>query len=196
MRLGRKLSIFCALLLFLLSGCASTSTQGSAIHAGATPKPTFFPTPTASSRVPTSTPTARVTSFQPNDHDPFQANFVENAPIVACPPSSRPTVWCFNVTGVGPSLPYGMISFHSFDINFQATDTRGCQPTTRQGSISIGKDTVLFTASGTWCVPLVHFVYQVSGGTGKFQHARGKGTIAIPDPYHNVLEYWTGTLTP
>lgn len=33
-----------------------------------------------------------------------------------------------------------------------------------------------------------------TGGTGKFQHARGKGSIDIPDPLKNELEYWTGSL--
>jgi hypothetical protein len=180
-------------LLLLLSGCGSASVQQSPHHASSSPTSTLLPAPT-NTVLPTSTET--VQSYQPNDHDPFQANFIENAPVVPCPPSSRPTVYCFNVTGVGPSIPYGMISFHSFDINFRATDTSGCQPTTRQGSIFIGKDTVLFTASGTWCLSLVHFVYQVIGGTGKFQHARGKGSIFIPNPTSQVFEYWTGTLTP
>ncbi|HJT57635.1 MAG TPA: hypothetical protein VJ761_14125 [Ktedonobacteraceae bacterium] len=43
---------------------------------------------------------------------------------------------------------------------------------------------------------LVHFAYQVTGGTGTFQHAHAKGSIDIPDPLHNILEYWSGTLTP
>ncbi|MDQ2714076.1 MAG: hypothetical protein M3Z08_04140 [Chloroflexota bacterium] len=60
----------------------------------------------------------------------------------------------------------------------------------------IGKDTVKITASGPACQNLVSFTYQVTGGTGPFQHARGKGSIAIPaeNPTPHLLEYWTGTL--
>lgn len=190
MRFARNRIIFWnAVLLLLLSGCANSRAHQSPPHAGARETSTFI-----------TTPTSTVRTYQPNDHDPFQANFIERAPEVTCPPSSRPTVMCFSVTGAGSSIPYGQISFSSFDINFQAPgsvqDPNACEPTTRQGSIYIGGNTALFTSNGTWCVSLVHFVYQVTGGTGTLQHAHGKGSIYIPDPLHNSLEYWTGTLTP
>ena len=195
MRFARS-QIICwsALLLLLLPGCGSAPAQPSPTHASITPPPTFLPTPTST-----------VLSFLPNDHDPFQANFIERAPLTTCPPSSRPTDLCFNVSGSGPSIPYGPITFTSFDSNFLApgkppldyTHDQGyCEPPTRQGSIAIGEDMVRFTASGTWCWSLVHFVYQVTGGTGAFRHAQGKGSIDIPNPTHNIMEYWTGTLTP
>jgi hypothetical protein len=105
---------------------------------------------------------------------------------------------CWNVTGVGNSIPYGTIAFNSFDINYVGplNDPDGCKPTARKGTIDIGNATANFTSSGTWCINLVHFVYEVIGGTGRFHHAYGKGSIFIPDPDHNVIEYWTGTLTP
>ncbi|HJT58018.1 MAG TPA: hypothetical protein VJ761_16055 [Ktedonobacteraceae bacterium] len=53
MRATWKLIIFCTLMLFLLAGCASTSTPGSTTHAGVTPKPTLLPTPIPSNSVPT-----------------------------------------------------------------------------------------------------------------------------------------------
>jgi hypothetical protein len=195
----RQVLIWSTLLLFALVGCASTSTQTaptSKSQTGTTPTP-----------IPTISPTSSIAvqSYQPHDYDPFQANFTERAPTILCPHSSRPTDLCFNVTGAGDSVPYGSISFSSFDINFLApgkppldyTEDQGyCEPTTRQGTIYIGNATAKFTASGTWCWPLVHFVYHVIGGTGTFRHAHGKGSIFIPNPTSNIIEYWTGTLIP
>ena len=203
MRFARsQVILLTTLLLLLLPGCGSSTTQQPSTHTGTAPTPTFPPTPTF-----LPTPTNTVVSFLPNDHDPFHAYFNESAPVTPCPPSpNKPTDLCFNVTGSGTSIPYGPISFTSVDINFLAPgkgpisnygyDPGYCEPTTRQGSITIGGDMIMFTASGTWCYSLVHFVYQITGGTGKFQHARGKGSIDIPNLTQNVLEYWTGTLTP
>lgn len=194
MKLARR-SIICwsALLLLVLAGCGSATTQPSAAHAGATPTP------------PLPTPTFGVVALHPPDHDPFQANFSERATIAACPASSRPIDTCFGVTGYGISTPYGDISFSSFDINFLVPgkppldyrhDQGYCEPTTRQGTIAIGQDMVQFTASGTWCWPLVHFDYRITGGTGAFLHAHGKGAIDIPNSPDGLVEYWTGTLAP
>ncbi len=192
MRLARsRITIGLALLLLFLSGCASA-------HA-----PEHY-TPTTVPPLPTNTPYP----FLVNDHDPFQAVITENAPVALCPSSSRPTDLCFNVTGTGNAVPFGAISFSSFDINFVAPgkgpitnynqDPGYCEPTTRNGSITLAsmKATLAFAASGTWCFSLVHFKYQVTGGAGKFRDAHGSGAIYIPDPVHNTTEYWTGTLTP
>jgi hypothetical protein len=204
-RAGSKfIFYFCnACLLLVLSGCGGSSVQQSPNHVSSSPTSTLLLEPT-NTVLPT--PTETIQSYQPNDHDPFQANFVERALTQECPSTSKPTDLCFIVTGAGPSIPYGSISFQSFDINFLAPgkgpiknydhDPGYCESTTRQGSIAIGADMVMFTASGTWCYTLVHFVYQVSGGTGKFRHAQGKGSIFIPGPTFQVIEYWTGTLTP
>ena len=114
---------------------------------------------------------------------------------------------CWHAAGTGNSIPYGPLTFTSFDINFSVPGKPSvygnphpdfCEPTTRQASITIGKDTIQVRASGTWCANRVHFAYQVTGGTGAFGHARGTGSILIvqntyPQP---ILEYWTGTLTP
>ncbi len=191
---GNQIIFWSTLLLLLLSGCGSVPAQRATAHAGTTPTSTI-----------PSTPTSTPLPFLPHDRDPFQATFIERAPVTTCPPSSKPTDLCFNVSGSGTSLPYGPITFTSFDINFlqpggtsaiNSDNPNSCEPTTRQGSIYIGHDTIRFTASGTWCVSLVHFVYQVTGGTGTFRQARGTGSISIPDPLNQVLEYWTGTLTP
>ncbi len=184
-------SLFFWGVLLWLAGCGSVPAQPSAAHADATPPP-FSPKPGA-------------VALHPPDHDPFQANFTKSAHIAACPRSSRPIDLCFNVIGYGVSLPNGDISFSSFDSNFLApgkppldyTHDQGyCEPTTRQGTITIGSSMVQFTASGTWCWALVHFDYRVTGRTGAFRHAHGKGSIDIPYPTSNVLEYWTGMLAP
>ena len=190
---ARRHNIFWSVLLLLMAGCATSPIQQSPTHASPTPIPTFL-----------STSTNTPLPFLPNDHDPFQATFVERAPGAPCPASPRPTDICFNVYGSGRSIPYGPITFTSFDINylvpgqpsFSNNQIPNCEPTTRQGKITIGKDTIMFMASGTWCVSEVQFAYQVTGGTGKFRHAHGKGSISIPNPLNQVLEYWTGTLTP
>jgi hypothetical protein len=189
------------LLLLLLSGCGSAPAQSSPTHVVTPPTPTIPPAPT-------DTPLP----FLPHDHDPFQATFIEYPSSLytyytPCPPSPRPTDVCWHVAGEGTSIPYGSLTFTSFDINFSVPGKPSiydnahpdyCEPTTRQASIAIGKDMVRFAASGTWCAALVHFAYQVTGGTGPFQHAHGTGSITInqttyPQP---ILEYWTGTLTP
>lgn len=142
----RPLIFWSALLLFLLAGCGGAPAQPAA-HAGVTPTP------------PASTPTRKVVPLHPPDHDPFQANFNESAPNAPCPASSRPTDLCFDVIGSGLSIPYGPISFNSFDTNFLAPgkgpiptyshNPGYCEPTTREGTITIGQDKALFTASGT-----------------------------------------------
>jgi hypothetical protein len=201
MRFARSQIIYwSSLLLFLLSGCAGATVKPSHAHVGSTPTATFAPAPT-------DTPLP----YLPHDHDPFQAT-IEEYPsslynyLVPCPPLSRPTDVCFHVAGSGNSIPYGSLTFTSFDINFRVPGKPPiygnphpdyCEPTTRQANVSIGADIVRFTASGTWCASVVHFAYQVTGGTGRFQHAHGRGSITIfqntyPQP---ELEYWTGTLT-
>ncbi len=135
MRFARSQVIFWStLLLLLLSACGSAPVQPSPTHAGTTPTLTFPPTPT---NIPL--------PFLPNDHDPFQATFIERAPVTTCPPSSKPTDLCFHVSGTGTSIPYGSLSFTSFDINFlqpggtsaiNSENPHSCEPTTRQGSLS------------------------------------------------------------
>ena len=146
-----KHMIFWSVFLLLVVGCANTPARQPSTHASSTlpSVPTILPTPT-------NTPLP----FLPNDHDPFQATFVERAPGAPCPPSPKPTDICFNVFGTGRSIPYGPITFTSFDINFLVpgrpsfsnNQIPNCEPTTRQGTITIGKDTIMFKASGTWCV--------------------------------------------
>ncbi len=102
MRFARSQVIFWStLLLLLLSACGSAPVQPSPTHAGTTPTLTFPPTPT---NIPL--------PFLPNDHDPFQATFIERAPVTTCPPSSKPTDLCFHVSGTGTSIPYGSLSNH------------------------------------------------------------------------------------
>src|SRR5437660_5374993 len=84
-RLNRSQYIFwSALLLLLLTGCNSTPAQHSPTHAGTTPTPTFSPTPASP-----------VWSYLPNDHDPFQATFVERPTYATSPhPPSPPAMRC------------------------------------------------------------------------------------------------------
>lgn len=192
---------WCVLFLLLLSGCTSLPAQPPSTQAGPTPTATLPPAP-ADTLLP----------YLPHDHDPFQATFMEDPSSlytynVPCPPSPRPTDVCWHVAGSGNSIPYGSLTFTSFDINFSVPGKPSvygnahpdfCEPTTRQASIIIGKDTIRVMASGTWCMKLVHFAYHVTGGTGVFGHTHGTGSILIvQDTYPQpILEYWTGTLTP
>lgn len=196
MRFVRSYIIFASVfLLILLSGCGGTSSQPSQTHMSITPTSTTGPTPTPS---PTPLPTL------PNDHDPFQVTFLESSYFVPCPNSIKVADVCWNVSGTGTSIPYGPITFSSFDTNFYAPGKPSivgkwdfCEPTTRQGSIVLGKDTLKFSARGSFCPDEVQFAYTVTAGTGKFQHAHGKGSITIPPAYTTgtaELEYWTGTL--
>src|SRR5579884_554466 len=137
MQFTRRYIIFWSVLLLLIAGCDSTPAQQTSTHASFTPTPTFSPAPTI-----LPTPTNTPLPFLPNDHDPFQATFVERAPGAPCPPSPKPTDICFNVFGTGRSIPYGPITFTSFDINFLVpgqpsfsnNQIPNCEPTTRQGT--------------------------------------------------------------
>ena len=180
------------LLLLLLAGC--TSGQRPSAHAVITPTPTALLLPTLPP-----TPTDAPLPFLPHDHDPFQATFIEHSHYVTCPPPNQTSDICFNVSGSGTSIPYGSITFTSFDTSPNTFgNSPECVPQSRLANVVIGKDTVKITANGPACRKLVSFSYVVTGGTGKFQHARGNGSISIPaeNPTRYLLEYWTGTLVP
>jgi hypothetical protein len=101
--------LFCRLPLLLLTGCIGASTPGATTCATTSPEPTMPPIATATNGIPTSTPHP---SFNPPTPTiTILSRPTLSAPLATCPPEPRPTVRCFNVTGEGPSIPYGMISF-------------------------------------------------------------------------------------
>jgi len=59
--------------------------------------------------------------------------------------------------------------------------------------------TLTIHTTGMYCVPgcPVQFTFTVTGGTGKYLHAAGGGTIAVGPAGNNppiATEFWSGTI--
>jgi hypothetical protein len=59
-------------------------------------------------------------------------------------------------------------------------------------------DSITFTGTGNFCraTQAANFTYTITGGSGKYLHASGGGTILVPLPTSSSTgtEAWTGSL--
>ena len=93
-----------------------------------------------------------------------------------------------------------MISFAGTDILYVLPEGTSCGSAERDGALKLADgDTITIHATGRYCVPAyaVQFTFTVTGGTGKYRHAAGGGTIAV-GPARNTPptadEFWSGTI--
>lgn len=181
------------LILVILSLCflASCGTSPATTISSSTPTatPTTLP-PTTS--VPTPTPTT--------DRDPFQVNFLQHYQLIDCPAEPNPTKLCYNLQDDPSASSLGTISFAGTDILYVLPKGNSCGPAERYGALKLPKgNTLTIHATGMYCIPSypVEFTFTVTGGTGKYWHATGGGTIAVgPARDHppTATEFWSGTI--
>jgi hypothetical protein len=184
----RSMPVLVVLSLCLLTGCGAspaTTTRRS------TPTAVQMTLPPATS-VPTPTPTP--------DRDPFQVNFLQHYRLIDCPAEQNPTNLCYTLQDDPSASSLGTVSFAGTDILYVLPQGASCGPAERNGAVKVADgDTITIHAMGTYCVPgyPVQFTFTVTGGTGKFRHASGGGTIDV-GPARNspptATEFWSGTI--
>ena len=180
--------VLVVLSLGFLAGCgASQATPTSSSTATATP--TTLPTATS---VPSPTPTI--------DRDPFQVNFLQHYQLIDCPAEPNQTNLCYNLQDDPSASSLGKISFAGTDILYLLPEGTSCGPAERHGVLMLATGgTITIHATGRYCVPgyPVQFSFTVTGGTGKYQHATGGGTIAVGPARNNpptADEFWSGSI--
>jgi hypothetical protein len=184
----RSVLVVVVLSLCLLVGCGA-SPAATTIRATPTAVPTTLPPATA---VPTPTPTP--------DRDPFQVNFLQHYQIIACPTEPNPTNLCYTLQDDPGTSSLGTVSFAGTDILYMLQTGTTCGPAERHGALKVvNGDTISIHATGTYCVPgyPVQLTFTVSGGTGKYRHASGGGTIDVGPAKDNpptATEFWSGTI--
>jgi hypothetical protein len=184
----RSVPILVVLSLCFLAACgASPATTNSS--STSTASPTTLPPATST---PSPTPTT--------DQDPFQVNFLQHYHLIDCPAEQNPTTLCYTLQDDPSTSSLGMISFAGTDILYVRPKGSSCGPAERQGAFKLANgDTITIHATGMYCVPgyPVQFTYTVTGGTGKYQHAVGRGTIAVGPAKNSpptATEFWSGTI--
>ena len=127
-------------------------------------------------------------------------NFLQHYKVIACPAESSQTNLCYNLQDDPSASSLGMISFAGTDILYLMPEGNSCGPAERHGVLKLADgDTITIHATGKYCVPgfPVQFTFTVTGGTGKYQHAAGGGTIAVGPASNNpptATEFWSGTI--
>jgi hypothetical protein len=184
----RSVPVLVVLSLCWLAGCgASPATTTS--RSTPTAAPTTLPLATS---VPSPTPTT--------DRDPFQVNFLQHYQVIACPAEPNPTNLCYTLQDDPSASSLGMISFAGTDILYVLSEGTRCGPAERKGALKLADgDTLTIHATGTYCVPgyPVQFTFTVTGGTGMYQHAAGRGTIAVGPASNSpptATEFWSGSI--
>jgi hypothetical protein len=170
----RSVPVLVVLSLCFLASCGASP---------ATTESSSTPTVTRTT-LPTSTPSPTPTT----DRDPFQVNFLQHYRLIACPAEPNPTTLCYTLQDDPSASSLGKISFAGTDILYVRSKGSSCGPAERQGAFKLADgNTITIHATGTYCVPgyPVQFTYSVTGGTGKYRHAAGRGTIAVGPASNN-----------
>ena len=186
----RSVSVLVILSLCFLAGCGAspvttTSRSTSTAAPTATPQATSVPSPT---------PTP--------DRDPFQVNFLQHYQVIACPAEPKPTNLCYTLQDDPSASSLGRIWFSGTDILYVLPEGTRCGPAERSGALKLANGgTLTIHATGMYCVPgyPVQFTFTVTGGSGKYQHASGGGTIAVGPARNNpptATEFWSGSIRP
>jgi hypothetical protein len=127
-------------------------------------------------------------------------NFLQHYQVIDCPARPNPTNLCYNLQDDPGDSSSGMISFAGTDILYVLPEGASCGPAERKGALKLADgDTIVIHATGRYCVPEypVQFTFTVTGGTGKYRHAAGGGTIAVGPARNNpptANEFWSGAI--
>ena len=174
--------------LCLLVGCGASPAATASRTTPTTVPATLPPTPSVQSPTPTT------------DRDPFQVNFLQHYQIIACPDEQNQTTLCYTLRDDPSASSLGRVSFAGTDILYVRPQGSDCGPAERVGVLKVAAgDAVTIHATGMYCVPgyPVQFTFTVTGGTGKYRHASGGGTIDV-GPARNspptATEFWSGTI--
>jgi hypothetical protein len=134
------------------------------------------------------------------DRDPFQVNFLQHYQVIACPTEPNQTNLCYTLQDDPSTSSLGMVSFAGTDILYVLQEGNSCGTAERKGALKLADgDTITIHATGKYCVPgyPVQFTFTVTGGTGKYRHATGRGSIAVGPARNNppiATEFWSGTI--
>jgi hypothetical protein len=179
-------------LAILLSACSifsGTSTTGSS-------KKTPTAAPVSTSPEPTLSPTMTAT-LGPSSQK-FQVVFTDHYTAADCGGTSPPGTVCVTSSGSGQETKLGVVSLQRTSI-YAPGGADSCGPATTKGTLTLATgDSITFTGTGNFCraTQSASFTYTFTGGTGKYLHAAGGGTIQVPLPTSSSTgtESWAGTL--
>ena len=184
----RSVPVLVILSLCFLVGCDGSPTTTTS---PATPTTiTVTPPPAISVSPPTPTP----------DRDPFQVNFLQHYQLISCPAEPNQTNLCYTLQDDPSTSSLGTVSFAGTDILYALPQGASCGPAERTGALKLANgDIITIHARGTYCVPgyPVQFTFTTTGGTGKYRHASGRGTIDVGPARNNpptAEEFWSGTI--
>lgn len=183
-----SVSVFVVLSLCFLATCGSSQ---AVTPSSSTPKAA-----STTLQLPTSTPSPTPTP----DRDPFQVHFLQHYQLIDCPVEPNPTALCYTLHDDPSTSSLGKVSFAGTDILYVRPQGSSCGAASRRGAFKLADgDTVTIRATGMYCIPgyPVQFTYTVTGGADRYQHAAGKGTIAVGPASNSpptATEFWSGTI--
>lgn len=175
-------------LALLLSACGSETSVGTS-----TPQSTA--TPSTPATVVSHGPTA---TALPPGVAALQGTLSENYATVSCPAGKPSGTICVSASGTGPLSSLGNVAImRTASLDPGGADS--CGPSTMTGTLTVdGGDTLSFAATGTFCrgTASARYTYTITGGTGAYRSASGKGNITIPRPPSSSTDIltWDGTL--
>lgn len=127
-------------------------------------------------------------------------NFLQHYQVIPCPAEPSQTNLCYTLQDDPSASSLGETSFAGTDILYLLPEGSSCGPAERKGALKLADgDTITIHATGRYCVPAypVQFTFTVTGGTGRYRHVAGAGTIAV-GPARNTPptadEFWSGSI--
>jgi len=191
-----RLGLAVTILLFLLGTLAACNPTQTPTSAGSSTRTVPVVQPSATAIPPTATPTIVPTATP--DLGVFQVYFSDHYTAAACSGTYPTGTVCVTTTGSGQEAGLGNLSLSRTSI-YAPGGSDSCGPATTQGTLGLATgETITFTGTGTFCraSQVANFSYTITGGTGQYVHATGKGTIYVPLPTSSSsgTEGWAGTL--